>query len=130
MRLDVVLGRTTTAGTVTARATAHGHFLLSLSPNSDWGGAEWIGLKNASDTAAQFRTLTNIHRMGILKAADVDSATLFVAGLGGYRATVNGRPLDPTAIRGSVTEWGNRTFYFGDDVTADLRSTRSLRDPS
>ena len=50
-------------------------------------------------------------------------ATLFVAGLGGHRASVNGRPLDPAGVRGTVTEWSNRTFYFADDVTPDLRAS-------
>ena len=47
-------------------------------------------------------------------------ATLFVAGLGGHRATINGRPLDPSSVRASVTEWSNRTFFFADDVTVDV----------
>ena len=54
------------------------------------------------------------------QSSDVARAVLFVAGLGGYRASVNGRALDPTSIRASVTEWHNRTYYFADDVTADL----------
>ena len=81
----------------------------------------WIGLARSNDTAAQYRSETDLHALGFRKRSDVAEALLFVSGLGGHRAAVNGRPLDPTAVRGSVTEWSNRTFYFGEDVTADLQ---------
>ena len=120
--LTLTLSSITAAGVTTIENyTAKGELLFGLSQHG-WGGATWIGLTDPNDKAAQFRAVVNIHDAGILRETDLVDATLFVAGLGGYRAAVNGRPLDPTAIRGSVTEWGNRTFYFGDDVTADLQA--------
>ena len=101
-------------------ATAKGSFITGLSP-AGWGGAEWVGLTDANDTSAQFRSVASLHEVGFRAGSDVAQATLFVAGLGGHRATVNGRALDPTSVRASVTEWSNRTFYFADDVTADLQ---------
>ena len=70
-------------------------------------------------------TMADFGSMGFKAVADVARAMLFVVGLGGYRATLNGRPLGPTAVRGSVTKWNNRIFYFGDDGTADLRLAAS-----
>ena len=85
---------TATGETVTTRCTAQGEFVLGLL-HHEWGGATWIGLTDPDDTAAQFRTVANIRDSGFVQEADIASATLFVAGLGGYRATVNGRALDP-----------------------------------
>ena len=57
---------------------------------------------------------------GFRSSRDVARAVLFISGLGGYRASVNGRALDPTSVRASVTEWHNRTFYFAHEVTSDV----------
>lgn len=109
------------AGDTTTHATKQGSFIRALQRNAHgWGGAEWIGLVDPNATASQFRSESDIRTFGFLKSADVAQATLFVAGLGGYRATINARPLDPTSVRASVTEWSNRTFFFADDVTVDL----------
>ena len=51
-----------------------------------------------------------MHALGFATGSDVACAVLFVAGLGGHRTSVNGRALDPTSIKGSVTEWNNRTY--------------------
>ena len=100
---------------------ARGSFIHGLGQDAAaWGGAEWIGLPDANDTAVQFQAVADISTLGFQKPGDVSTALLFVAGLGGYRATVNGRAVDPTSVRASVTEWHNRTFYFADDVTADV----------
>lgn len=127
-QLDVVLTAYTSASEdpISLQATAKGAFIRGLQPSTDgWGGAEWIGLSDVNDTAVQYRTETDISSQGFQSADDVAQATLFVSGLGGYRATINGRPLDPTSVRGSVTEWSNRTLYFGDEVTADIRLAAS-----
>lgn len=109
------------AGDTTSHVTKQGSFIRGLQRNAHgWGGAEWIGLVDPNSTAAQFRSESDIRTFGFLKSADVAQAALFVAGLGGHRATINTRPLDPTSVRASVTEWSNRTFFFADDVTADL----------
>ena len=109
------------AGDATTQATKEGSFVRGLNHGEGgWGGAEWIGLVDPNSTAAQFRSVSNIREFGFEKSGDVALATLFVAGLGGHRATINSRPLDPTSVRASVTEWSNRTFYFADDVTVDL----------
>ena len=127
VQLDVVLRATAHSALmqenpVELHATAHGSFTRGLARSPDgWGGASWIGLADANDRAALFRTSADIGSMGFREASDVAHATFFAAGLGGFRATLNGRALDPTAIRGSVTEWNHRTFYFGDEVTADVR---------
>ena len=43
----------------TAHATAQGSFVRGLQRSADgWGGAEWIGLTDANDTAAQFRSVS------------------------------------------------------------------------
>lgn len=123
--LTLTLSSITAAGVAAVtNCIAQGEFLFGLTQHG-WGGATWIGLTDPDDKAAQFRTVINVHDAGFFRETDLTDATLFVAGLGGYRAAVNGRALDPTAMRGSVTEWGNRTFYFGDDVTADLRTAVS-----
>ena len=97
------------ASSVVFNATKHGYFIRGL---RSWDKAEWIGLPDAMDTAAQFRSEINVHNFGFKQRDDVAQAIFFASGLGGYRATVNSRPLDSTCVRGSVTEWSNRTFYF------------------
>eukprot|EP01048_Picozoa_sp_COSAG05_P000108 COSAG05_NODE_3_length_51333_cov_129.132080_8_plen_659_part_00 len=108
---------------------ATGWFVRGLSERSaaSWGGAKWIGLPGANDTASQFRGSVDVHTLGFKKGSDVVRAMLFVSGLGGYRASVNGRALDPTSIRASITEWHNRTFYWGDDVTSDVVTSADSR---
>lgn len=111
--------------TSTVRATAHGLFTRGLQRGADvenWGGASWIGLSNSNDTAAQYRSVVSLRSFGLNDSASIVHATLFVAGLGGHRASINGRPLDPAGVRGSVTEWSNRTFYFSDNVTQDVKA--------
>jgi hypothetical protein len=127
-KLDVVLSSFTASSAIPmiTNATSTGWFVRGLQRSHDgWGGAEWVGLADANDVAAQYRSVADIHTMGFQQADDVAQATLFVAGLGGYRTTLNDRPLDPTAVRGSVTEWHNRTFYFGDSVVTDVRRAAS-----
>jgi uncharacterized membrane protein YgcG len=107
----------------TTTASARGWFLRGLGASAaGWGGAEWIGVAGgANDTASQFRANASLGaRQGFRSSRDVARAVLFVSGLGGYRASVNGRALDPTAVRASVTEWHNRTFYFAHEVTSDV----------
>ena len=96
---------------------ARGWFVRGL---DQWGGARWIGLPGANDTAVQFRGTADLRAFGFRGEREVVRAMLFVAGLGGHRAAINGRALDPTSVRASVTEWHNRTMYFADDVTADV----------
>ena len=53
--LDVVLR----SGGGTARASVQGWFIRGLQQSpAGWGGAEWIGLSNANDTAAQYRSVS------------------------------------------------------------------------
>lgn len=117
---------TASAEAALTTATVEGRFIRGISWQSlaVWAGAEWIGLNSSSDMAAQFRSVANLHTSypRFTSAETVAEAFLFVSGLGGHRVSINGRPVDPTAVRGSVTEWSNRTFYFADDVTADVQS--------
>ena len=107
-----------------ATSSVVGTFLRGLERKpgvAGWGGAEWIGLANPNSTANSFRATANLRGLGFARSSDVAEATLYTSGLGGYRATFNERPLDPTSVRGSVTEWNNRTLYFADDVTSDVQ---------
>lgn len=106
-------------------AVATGWFVRGLPGGSaaSWGGAQWIGLPYANDTALQYRGVVDIHAIGFDRGSDVARAMLFVSGLGGYRVAVNGRAIDPTSIRASVTEWHNRTYYWADDVTSDVATS-------
>jgi hypothetical protein len=115
-RYTVTLNIVVHAGSgLTMSASARGWFITGPHPDG-WGGAEWIGLADPNATNSQFRSVSDIRKLGISSSSDVGQATLFVAGLGGHRSTINGRALDPTSVRGTVTEWSNRTLYFGDDV--------------
>ncbi len=107
--------------------SATGVFIRGLRAD-EWGDAEWVGLINPNATTAQFRAEQDLRALGFAAAEDVAHAMLFVAGLGGHRASINGRPIDPTGIRGTVTEWTNRTFYFADDITTDLRTATAHTD--
>jgi hypothetical protein len=108
-------------------ASETGVFIRGRRPE-EWGGAEWVGVVDPNSTTAQFRAEQDLRALGFAAAADVAQATLFVAGLGGHRASVNGRPIDPAGSRGTVTEWTNRTFYFADDITPDMRTAAANAD--
>ena len=125
-KLEVVLRGYSAGGRASeSTAVATGWFVRGLPEGSaaSWGGAAWIGLPYANDTALQFRGVVDIHAIGFDRGSDVVRAMLFVSGLGGYRAAVNGRAIDPTSIRASVTEWHNRTYYWADDVTSDVAAS-------
>ena len=99
----MVLSLITPGGSAQATAVARGWFILGL-PNDAWGRAEWLGMAEVNDTKSQYRAEANIHALGFRQGSDVARAMLFVSGLGGYRSCVNGRAIDPTSIRASVTE--------------------------
>jgi hypothetical protein len=56
---------------VATHATLQGWFVRGLGRSSSWGGAEWIGLSDANDTAAQFRSMASIHDLGFVEANDI-----------------------------------------------------------
>ena len=82
--LELVLLVETPAGASEVTVTAQGGFLRGLPDTAaGWGGAAWIGLANANDTASQFRAeLADLRVLGFSQSADVARAVLFVAGLG------------------------------------------------
>ena len=59
-------------------ATAHGWFVRGLSPDG-WAGARWIGLSDANDTRAQYRSEVDLRSAGFQSSSDVAHAMLFVA---------------------------------------------------
>jgi hypothetical protein len=62
-KLEVVLRVETPVGTEETTTIGQGWFIRGLSERS-WGGAEWIGLADANDTASQYRAVANAHALG------------------------------------------------------------------
>ena len=113
--IGAVAGKTGTAGlpeTVPASGTG------------DWSGAVWIGDGSeqpssdagyyADDPAPQFRKTFSAPRA-------IRAASLQIAGLGFYEASINGRPLSDNALAPLWTPYGQRVLYDTYDVAEALK---------
>lgn len=98
------------------KGPAQGFFEVGLREASDWQ-AKWIGLdpKVRGKAAVWFRKPFKIGK-------PVDSARLYVSGLGWHEAWLNGRRLGDGVLEPAQTDYERRVFYVVHDVTGVLKA--------
>ena len=98
-----------------APAAASGFSTGLLGGEAAWAGAQWLASSSAGDAGNVLRATFQLP-----DAVAVARARLYIAGLGFYRATLNGAPTDANEL-GTFTEFGRRVLYDVADVAALLR---------
>ena len=96
------------------------HWEMGLLDEDDWA-AQWIG-------APQFppRSVEGVCRAPLLRKAfsiqpDIESARVYICGLGYYDLYVNGTPIGDRRLDPTFTRYDRRALYTTHDVTAELR---------
>jgi alpha-L-rhamnosidase len=91
------------------------YFRTALFSLTDWTG-QWIGSNDINMN--QLRTVTNI------KSTTVQSATVYISGIGYYQLYVEGELIDPSRrLDVGWTTYQQRTLYTSYDLTSVLNTT-------
>ena len=99
--------------------------------------ADWFetGLLNPEDWKAQWisagsRYITNWamqYRREFLVCSEVAKAKVYISGLGFYELTINGEKVGDHVLDPGITEFPQKVFYVGYDVTSRLQALRPTR---
>ena len=94
--------------------------------------ADWFetGLLNPEDWKAQWisagsRYITNWamqYRREFLVCSEVAKAKVYISGLGFYELTINGEKVGDHVLDPGITEFPQKVFYVGYDVTSQIRN--------
>ena len=112
-----------------------------LFSESDWAGAKWIGYK---DLSAAKRVVPGVHGNGdklgdkcvdrpvvpLLRkdfevSENMESATLYISGLGQYEASINGEKVGNAFLTPGWTNYDKTVFYNTYDVTSMVKSGKN-----
>jgi len=112
-----------------------------LFSESDWAGAKWIGYK---DLSAAKRVVPGVHGNGdklgdkcvdrpvvpLLRkdfevSENMESATLYISGLGQYEASINGEKVGNAFLTPGWTNYDQTVFYNTYDVTLMVKSGKN-----
>ncbi len=108
-----------------------------LFSESDWAGAKWIGYK---DLSAAKRVVPGVHGNGdklgdkcvdrpvvplfrkeFEVSENMESATLYISGLGQYEASINGEKVGKAFLTPGWTNYNKTVFYNTYDVTSMVK---------
>lgn len=93
------------------------HFRTALYSLNDWTG-QWIG----SEVINMNQLRTVVH----LKSTEIESATVFISGIGYYHLYIEGQLIDPSRrLDVGWTTYQQRTLYTSYDLTQMLKNTTS-----
>lgn len=111
-------------------------FTTALFTPEDWSGAKWIGYEDQPDTSLYIPT---VHPLSRLKSypkhcpvvplfrrnfqigKEVESAQLFICGLGQYKASINGKQVGDDFISPGWTDYTKTCLYNTYDITNLLK---------
>ena len=116
-------------------------FKTGLFVEPDWAGAKWIGYK---DLPAAKRVVPGVHGNGnklgdkcvdrtvvpLLRkefevSENLESATLFISGLGQYEASINGEKVGNAFLTPGWTNYDKTVFYNSFDVTSMVKTGKN-----
>ena len=110
---------TTSAGEAQSRVCRFGTGLLQ---SEDWR-ALWIGTASDSDVlTGRTRIPSRYLRREFEPASKVQSAVLYITGLGNYSAFINGKEVGDAVLAPTVSDYDKRVYYNAFDVTKLLQS--------
>jgi len=113
------------------------NFKTGLFSEQDWAGAKWIGYK---DLPAAKRVVPGVHgngdklgykcvdrpvvplfRKDFEVSENMESATLYISGLGQYEASINGEKVGNAFLTPGWTNYNKTVFYNSYDVTSMVK---------
>lgn len=106
------------------------HWSMALLDDSDWQ-AKWIGedsLSNPGETAAKNTRLAARYLRKPFEAnkGNIQSAVIYVSGLGSYEAYLNGKRVSEDVLAPTVSWYPNRVYYNTFDVTPLVKKGANL----
>lgn len=116
-------------------------FKTGLLTEAGWAGAKWIGYR---DLPAELKVVPGIHlggdqmgKPGIQRpivplfrkefevSENLESATLYISGLGQYEATINGQKVGNAFLTPGWTNYDKTVFYNSYDVTSMIQQGKN-----
>ncbi len=110
---------------------------MGLFSKADWKNAEWIGYEEMPDTMrlvpglhrgtdkksnkALKRTIVPLFRKEFNVAQEIESASLFISGLGQYEASLNGKKIGDGFLTPGWTDYDKTVLYNTYDVSGYLK---------
>lgn len=117
-------------------------FQTGLLSKADWAEAKWIGYR---DFLPELKVVPGIHgdgnelgKLGLLRpvvpllrkefeaSGEIESATLYISGLGHYEAFINGNKVGNSFLAPGWTNYDKTVFYNSYDVTSMLRKGQNV----
>ena len=117
-------------------------FHTGLISDSDWAGAKWIGYR---DLLPELKVVPGIHgngdqmgQLGLLRpvvpllrkefeaSGEIESAMLFISGLGQYEAFINGKKVGNSFLAPGWTNYDKTVFYNSYNVTQMLHNGQNV----
>jgi hypothetical protein len=113
------------------------NFVTGLFDKKDWAGAEWISMEKIPDTLilvpgipvwgrntkniAQRRPVIPLFRKEFIADKRLESAYLFISGIGHYKAFINGHQISHDLLSPGWTHYQKTCQYNTYDITRNIR---------
>lgn len=120
----------------TSKLSEKARFQMGLLSDTDWKSAKWIGYKQLpagkklslgvtgygelSHGKVEERAVVPMFRKSFDISKQIESATLFITGLGQYEATVNGNKITDAVFTPSWSNYDEVVYYNSYDVTKSV----------
>ncbi|RYG05307.1 MAG: alpha-L-rhamnosidase, partial [Chitinophagaceae bacterium] len=113
------------------------HWQMGLLTATDWKGAKWIAYEKLADSNVNTlptdgkkdkfnrNNILPIFRKEFTVARTVKKATLFIAGLGHFEASLNGQKIGDHFIDAGWTKYDKQALYVTFDLTHQLKSGKN-----
>jgi alpha-L-rhamnosidase len=103
---------------------------MGLITKKDWNNAVWIGYEDvppalkakANAAVVKGRNVLPLLRKEFAVKKSVRQATLFIAGLGQFEASLNGKKIGDHFLDPGWTQYDKRSLYVSFDITRQLQS--------
>ena len=118
------------------------HFITALFTANDWNDAQWIGFEEIDDTdllvpgvqlwgknvrtLALRRPVVPLFRKEFPIDKPIQSATLFISGLGHYQSSLNGQSIGQDFLSPGWTDYRKRCLYNTYDVTEQIKPGQNV----
>lgn len=122
---------------ITAWSKAH-FWQMGLLSKADWKGANWIAYEKLADTLAnplptdgkkdkvQGNNILPIFRKSFAVAKTVKKATMFIAGLGHFEMSLNGKKVGDHFLDAGWTKYDKQAQYLTFDLTKQIQKGKNV----
>ena len=114
------------------------NFNIEKRDENPWGTAKWIGYEQLPDSMkvipavhgdgnklgekARKRSVVPMFRKDFSLTSEIDTATIFISGLGHYELYINGEKIGDRFLSPGWTNYQKRCFYNTYDITPNLKN--------